>query len=84
MINNEVSDFENEDICTALVACWKSPIVLRSQVGVFSNGLLHPRTLANLDSLGQGPGRKIVCGRKVAYRAIDLANWLKNKIRYES
>jgi hypothetical protein len=70
-----------QDICESFVEKWGSPVVLRTEVGVFSGGLLHPRTLANLDSLGEGP-LKITCGRKVAYRAVDLADWLRGKIKY--
>lgn len=57
-----------------LIASWPAPIVARSEVGKFSGGILHPRTMANLDSLGQGPG-KIVIGGKVGYYTEVLAKW---------
>ena len=59
-----------------LIESWPSPIVARSEVGRFSGGLLHPRTLANLDALKQGPG-KIVIGGKVAYDRDALARWIE-------
>ena len=62
-----------------LIASWQSPIVARAQVGTFSGGLLHPRTMANLDALGAGPG-KIVAGRRVAYDRDELARWLESRV----
>jgi hypothetical protein len=59
-----------------LIASWPSPIVARAQVGVFSGGTLHPRTMANRDALGEGPG-KIVIGGKVAYDRDALAKWIE-------
>lgn len=45
---------------------WPSPVVARCKVEEFSGGFLHPRTMANLDSRGDGP-RRFRYGRKVAY-----------------
>lgn len=59
---------------------WKSPIVLRSNVDIFSGGLLHPRTMANLDSLGQGPCQRIKYGRKVAYPVDVLVEWISKRL----
>ena len=61
-----------------LIASWPAPLVARAQVGAFSGGLLHPRTLANLDALKQGPG-KIVIGGKVAYDRDALARWIESR-----
>lgn len=63
-----------------LVEKWPSAIVARSEVGRFSGGLLHPRTLANIDSRGEGPP-KITVGRKVAYKTTDLVVWLERRMR---
>ena len=57
---------------------WPAPVVARSQVDVFSGGLLHPRTLRNLDSLGQGPPR-IKLGRLVAYPVDGLVQWMQER-----
>ncbi len=64
-----------------LVQKWPSTIVARDEVGRFSGGLLNPRTLANLDSLGTGPAVRITLGsRKVAYPVVDLCNFLTEKL----
>lgn len=55
---------------------WPSPIVSRTEISKFSGGLLSPRTLANLDSLGDGPPRGR-CGRKVFYPVDSLVAWLE-------
>ncbi|MGO9373798.1 MAG: hypothetical protein ACLQBD_17040 [Syntrophobacteraceae bacterium] len=59
-----------------MVARWGSPYVAREKVGEFSGGILHPRTLANLDSKGLGPKGRIRVGRKVAYDVVELCRWL--------
>lgn len=61
-----------------LIASWPSPIVARSEVGRFSGGTLHSRTMANKDALGEGPG-KIVIGGKVAYDRDALARWIESR-----
>lgn len=66
-----------------LLAKWPSAIVARTEVKAFSGGLLNPRTLANLDSLGQGPVRLRV-GRKICYRAADLAAWIEQRTKPDS
>ena len=61
-----------------LIESWPAPLVARAEVGRFSGGLLHPRTMANLDSLGEGPG-KITIGRRVAYDRDQLATWIESR-----
>ena len=63
---------------------WKHPVVVRSDVGRFSGGLLHPRTMANLDSLGLGPRGMFYLARKVAYPTNELVDWMKEKYRQEN
>ena len=57
---------------------WPSPIVARSEIKNFSGGLLHPRTLANLDSLNKGPG-KIMIGNRACYSTRKLVAWMKER-----
>lgn len=66
------------DVFEQLVEAWPSPLVARSEVGKFSGGLLHPRTMANEDSRGNGPIR-IIVGRKVAYPTKQLAEWMRSR-----
>lgn len=66
------------DIFDRMVESWPAPVVARSEVARFSGGLLHPRTLANADSLGTGPER-ITFGRKVAYPTRSLADWMRSR-----
>ena len=62
----------------SLVDSWPSPIVARSEIKKFSGGLLHPRTMANLDSLGKGPG-KILVGNRACYSTLKLVEWMKSR-----
>ena len=68
------------DIFDEMVKAWPAPVVSRNDVGAFSGGLLQPRTLANADSLGQGPSRTYY-GRKVAYSTKELAAWMRSKAK---
>jgi len=66
------------DIYDELAARWPSPVVARKEVGKFSGGILNPRTLANLDSLGKGPDGKFQVGpRKIAYPVNSLIIWMR-------
>lgn len=55
---------------------WPSGIVARTAVTEFSGGLLDAKTLANLDSLGDGPPKGRL-GRKIFYRVDDLISWME-------
>ncbi len=54
------------------------PIISRDSVEQFLGGVISPKYLANLDSLGQGPERMRI-GRKIAYRTSDLLTWLSKR-----
>lgn len=62
-----------------LASKWPSAIVARSEVGRFSGGLLHPRTMANHDSAGTGPAERISLGRKTAYPVGSLIDWMAQR-----
>ncbi len=42
-------------------------------------GLISAKTLSNLDSLGQGPERKIKIGTKVGYEKESFLKWLRGR-----
>ncbi|QJB55931.1 hypothetical protein [Pseudodesulfovibrio sp. zrk46] len=65
------------DIFDCLEKSWGSPVVARSEVGKFSGGMLCPKTLANLDCLGEGPERRMRLGRKVGYEVRALVGWMR-------
>jgi len=66
-------------IFSLLIEKWPSAVVARSQVGQFSGGVLTPKYMANLDSIGVGPER-IRIGRKVVYPVHSLVKWLKSRM----
>ena len=59
------------------------PILFRSHPNFRALTGLHPRTLANLDSLGRGPAGKVVMGRRVGYERDALLEWLAARLRVE-
>jgi hypothetical protein len=59
----------------ALAEKWKSTIIAREQVPVFTGGAISKGRMANLDCLGEGPER-IRLGRKVVYPVGPFVKWL--------
>ena len=66
----------NESIWQKTADNWPSEIVARQEVSRFTGGLFTPKTMANLDSLGEGPKRKVRYKRKVGYPKKELVTWL--------
>lgn len=67
------------DIFDELEAAWSAPIVARREVSKFSGGVLNPRTLSNLDSLGEGPPRVKIGEKTVAYPTNSLVAWMRDR-----
>jgi hypothetical protein len=72
--------FTEEEIIKLLVDRWPSPLVARSESGRFSGGVVSPRYMANLDSLGQGPAQRVRFAGKVAYSTEVFAKWLADRM----
>lgn len=53
----------------------------RSAVGRLTGGVLHPKTLANLDSAGKGPGKRWRVGRRVFYERDSFVEWLASRVQ---
>ena len=59
---------------------WPSNIVARKEIGNFSGGILSPKTLANMDSKGEGPeGRFIICNQ-TAYPIQKIIKFMKDRV----
>jgi len=58
---------------------WPSSLVSRDKILEFSGGTIHPRTIANLDALGQGPKERLRIGKKVVYHVDSLIKWLEER-----
>jgi hypothetical protein len=70
---------KQNDFFDEMAIKWPSPIVARSQVGVFSGGFIAPGTLANLDSQGVGPKERISIGRNSGYTVKSLIEFLRER-----
>lgn len=71
-----MSSKDNFDLLTDK---WPSAWVARKEVVRFTGGVLSGKTLANLSSRGEPVPSSIRIGGKVAYNAVDLTNWLRNR-----
>ena len=60
---------------------WPSSVIARKRVGDFTGGMLSPRTMANLDSLGLGPDGIIKIGNSVGYLKNPYVEWLIRRVR---
>ena len=57
------------------------PLVPRNKVGALTCGLISPKSLANKDSLGLGPRRRVKFGGKVCYPREALVEWILEQIK---
>lgn len=73
-----VSEDDKELDFDFLVKEWGSPFVKRSEVSKFSGGLLHPKTMANQATRGEGPAY-FRYQRYIVYLASDLRDLLVRK-----
>lgn len=64
---------------SVLAKTWPSPFVARGAIRDFSGGIIHPRTLANLDCQGKGPAGRFYIGRTVAYPVTEVIKWLEDR-----
>jgi hypothetical protein len=69
----------NHQIFQEMADKWPSSIVARTDVKAFSGGVLHPRTMANLDSAGNGCPGRFKIGKKTVYPVDELIKWLIEK-----
>lgn len=59
-----------------------SGYILRKDLTEKTGGLIHSRTMANLDSLGLGiPGRLLIGKRKVAYPIQAVIEYLQKMVK---
>lgn len=56
-------------------------IIARKEVDRLTGGLISPRHLANLDSVGLGPKGKVRVGRLVGYERESFISWLSERMQ---
>ena len=69
-----------EDEFRQLLLSKLPPIIARKNVERQLGGIITPKTLANADSLGDGPLGAFQVGRSVVYPIESLVNWLIGKM----
>ncbi len=68
-----------EKIFEEMIERWKSPVVARTQIEIFTGGIMNEKYQANLDSAGKGPEGSFHSGRKVAYQVRPYVEWLSKR-----
>jgi hypothetical protein len=72
MINFDLSELRNS---------WKDPIVPRKFALQASCGIITPKSLANLDCLGEGPQNAFRIGRQTVYPRDAFFDWLASRAK---
>ena len=70
------------DIFDQMADKWPSALVARTEIAKFTGGMLSPKYMANLDSLGCGPAGRVRIGRKVGYKLYGLSGlmtWMRER-----
>lgn len=63
---------------------WPSEFVARTKVGNFSGELIAPKTIANLDSTGEGPEGRVKMGSNTGYIKESLIDWMAARLLKKS
>lgn len=87
-INSEEHSYQPEGLSTfdQLADNWKGELVWREQNTLdrfAGEGVLNARTMANKDSMGQGPEGRVRIGKKVCYPKYNLAAWMKSQVVFD-
>ncbi|MBG3876464.1 hypothetical protein FVW20_05320 [Desulfovibrio oxamicus] len=53
----------------------------RVAVGRLTSGIIQPKTLANLDSLGLGPSKRWRVGRSIFYERDSFIEWFASRVK---
>jgi len=71
---------QNKPNFSQIIKSNPSGYILRTNLSEKTGGLLHGRTMANLDSMGEGIPGRISIGRKVAYPVESVVKYLQAKV----
>ncbi|NWH06954.1 hypothetical protein [Desulfobacter latus] len=73
-------------VCFSFIELTKDlpPIIARQKVSEYFGGAISAKTLANLDSLGQGPEGAFRVGRTIVYPTPSLLAWLQHRSNFIS
>ena len=68
-----------KDVFDEMAENWPSEIIARTEIKVFTGGLISPRYIANLDCRGEGPSGRIKSGRRTGYPKRAFVQWLRER-----
>lgn len=68
-----------KDVFDEMADNWPSEIIARTEIKVFTGGLISPGYIANLDSQGKGPSGRLKSGRKTGYQKRPFVKWLRER-----
>ena len=71
---------QNKPDFTQIIKSNPAGYILRTNLSEKTGGLLHGRTMANLDSMGEGIPGRISIGRKVAYPVESVVQYLQSRV----
>lgn len=71
----------HEALIDEMATKWPSTFVARSALAQFSGGAICGKTIANLESLGDGPANKFFIGGKACYPVASVIAFLKGRCK---
>lgn len=57
------------------------PVFTRKTVCDCMGGMLTPKTLANIDSSGEGPTIRLTFGNRIGYEKENFMEWLQSRLQ---
>jgi hypothetical protein len=66
---------------SSLAKRWPASFVARQEVEKFTGGIISIKYLANLDCQGLGPKGRVKVGRKIAYPAASIVEWMESRAK---
>ena len=59
---------------------WPSEFIARGKIEDFTGGMMTGKSVANLESKGEGPDGSIKCGGKAGYIKGPFIDWLRPRL----
>lgn len=74
-----MTDIKKKIDFSRMAGRWPSEILFRNKVGEFTGGMVSGRTMANLDSSGEGIEDRFYVGNKTGYFVESFIKWLEKR-----
>ena len=74
---------EKQSMFQAIIDNNPSGFIMRKYIKEKTGGILHPRTMANLDCLGEGISERFRIGNQICYPVEAVVEFLESRVQEE-